>query len=608
MFAISRPTLFGGREEFLLQYPARLEPPTKRDLARHRFTVRHGKKRRSFQAPDAATFDAWLSALEKALEPKRGSEHVPTPSTTTSTATTATTSHGRSSNAGSNATNSVGRVSSAGSSAPKSTRRRASSAARAPALRLTLERPCFRRDPTNSKLIRLHRPAPTIAGATAAETGRAAEAAEAGNNDVEDGGESAAGNVSETSKDEQPDADDFDNSEEANAAEAGEDVAVNAEEEQASTEDATFEEVEPQLMRASARDSEPDVHGDSDDLNALTIRLDQQEATSDSPLAGEDATTFITADDESPVLPELAVQVSDESVAVQDRSDVALVSGAAVAIASTVCTNRKGEDTLSEVEAVLEAIVAAVEREERLPRDTSGGETAGVDPEVKATVEALVPAAVESASDSERGLGAATNGSTAGIDRIDSEVRSVIEARVSAVVQAERETRLDVSSSQAVAAVLEPSGSRSSTKATKSSTRPATLAAKHMWVPLDPTNSRLIWVRYSIEADAKSAPHSNSRGRAIVPAKRWLPVDPNSTRLIWIRRVETAAARKASRYKATSSTRKWVPLDPVNSRLLWVRRQVVPAGGVATPIVDSSSSRLYPFRHGQQRRHWPARC
>lgn len=77
VFAVSRPTLFGGREEFLLQYPARLEPPTERDIARHRFTVRHGKKRRSFQAPDAATFEAWLSALEQALEPKAEPDHSP---------------------------------------------------------------------------------------------------------------------------------------------------------------------------------------------------------------------------------------------------------------------------------------------------------------------------------------------------------------------------------------------------------------------------------------------------------------------------------------------------------------------------------------------------
>ncbi|KAF1794320.1 PH domain-like [Phytophthora cactorum] len=172
VFAISRPTLFGGHEEFLLQYPARLDPPTDRDITRHRFTVRHGKKRRSFQAPDAATFDTWLSALEQALEPKRESEQFHTPSSVATTATTST--------AGSNGTNSQGRGSNAGLSSDTraSSRGRTSnptsqrshfSQPRAPALRLTLERPCFTRDPSNLKLIRLHRPAATIAEAEEAD-------------------------------------------------------------------------------------------------------------------------------------------------------------------------------------------------------------------------------------------------------------------------------------------------------------------------------------------------------------------------------------------------------------------------------------------------------
>ncbi|KAG6591021.1 Pleckstrin homology-like domain [Phytophthora cinnamomi] len=174
VFAMSRPSLLGGREEFLLQYPARLEPLTEREIARHRFTVRHGKKRRSFQAPDAATFETWLSALEQALESKPEPEHTPTPSSTSSNATTAVSSQGKTSSPRSTGTyesSRDGRIT-AGSnvSSQRSNISSHASTARAPPLRLTLERPCFTRDPRNLKLIWLHRPAwttPSAANANA---------------------------------------------------------------------------------------------------------------------------------------------------------------------------------------------------------------------------------------------------------------------------------------------------------------------------------------------------------------------------------------------------------------------------------------------------------
>ncbi|CEG37013.1 Pleckstrin homology-like domain [Plasmopara halstedii] len=129
--AISQPSLLGGHEEFVLQYPARLEPPTKRNIERHRFTIRHGKKRRIFQAPDAATFHTWLSAIEHALESKNGTEHSMSPDSQNSTRSL------------------TGKVCSQDSHASRSRF-------------TTLELSCYTRDRINRKLIRLRRPAATI--------------------------------------------------------------------------------------------------------------------------------------------------------------------------------------------------------------------------------------------------------------------------------------------------------------------------------------------------------------------------------------------------------------------------------------------------------------
>lgn len=133
VFAISQSSLLGGHKEILLQYPAQLEPTTTRDIKRHRFTVRHGKKRRSFQAPDAATYHTWLSALKQALEPKSEPSLV-YGSAEMQDRTNSSTYEATCQNS-------------------KDSRPRCS----------IVERPCFKRYSNNWKLIRLHRPATTLA-------------------------------------------------------------------------------------------------------------------------------------------------------------------------------------------------------------------------------------------------------------------------------------------------------------------------------------------------------------------------------------------------------------------------------------------------------------
>ncbi|KAF4041515.1 hypothetical protein GN244_ATG06237 [Phytophthora infestans] len=394
VFAFSRPTLFGGREEFLLQYPARLETPSELDVSRHRFTVRHGKKRRSFRAPDVATFDTWLSALEQALEPKRDSEHRQTPSSAATTATTSTarsngdSSQGRASNAGSAGTraSSRGRISTLASN-PNS-RRSCNSQPRAPALRLTLERPCFTRDPNNLKLIKLHRPAATIA--------------------------------------------------------------------EAEVDDADDDEV------LDVPDTESEIEDEPEDETTDVSEKGAASTIGSKPFtSGDDCTDDV----------EIAIVTDDQSDVVGSK------------------------EAELEVKLAIEALVAAV---------------------INNTIQA--PGVKAPAAPTPRSF------------------------------------------------TMEP--------APKSSSRSKTFASKFKWVPLDPNNSCLIWVRRSIETDVNSAPPSNTGRKRATSARRWVPVDPTSTRPIWIRRAEHAAVRMESRYKAISDTRKWVPLDPENSRFIWVRHQV----------------------------------
>ncbi|KAL3674940.1 hypothetical protein V7S43_000864 [Phytophthora oleae] len=461
VFAISRPSFFGGREEFLLQYPARLEPPSERDISRHRFTVRHGKKRRSFQAPDAATFDSWLSALGQALEPEKESEQFNTPKTTSSNATTAASSHGRASTAGSSDTRGSSRARVGSLVSNCSSQRSHGSQPRAPALRLTLERPCFTRDRNNLKLIRLHRPAATIAG----------------------------------------------------KAEADDDI-----------------------------------------LDVPDIDTDVEE-------------------------PEKEVTDVPEEEAVDSKQDDISLDGGFEAVANGVdpAEVAVAEDE-KEVVAVMEMLVAKViadslDNEERAGIAVIKIED-GIEPEVEAAVEALVAAVVENNDDNE--TIAAQVFSSTDVDAIEPEATSTVKAIVLPVIKADDDTTIEPTS--AVAAVASAPVSIKKESTPKSARRSS---ARNRWVPLDPTNSRLLWVRSTAEKDVRSAPRSNPRRKTIKPARQWVPVDPSSTRLVWIRRVESAVARKESRYKAASNTRKWVPLDPSNSKFIWVRRQVVPVAGVA---------------------------
>ncbi|KAH7488828.1 hypothetical protein KRP22_008534 [Phytophthora ramorum] len=496
VFAISRPTLFGGREEFILQYPARLEPPTKRDLARHRFTVRHGKKRRSFQAPDAATFGTWLSALEQALEPKREPDEVNTPSSTATTAT-ATSSQGRESIAGSTGTRASSRcrVSTLGGASSRASSN--ASVAMPPPSRITLERECFTRDPNNHKLLWLHRPAPTIAGLAIDEVER------------------------------------------------GDIVSLSA----------CHEEAEEDYTNIFATEDAP--------LN-----------TTDKCPHANSNTTEVFSDG-----PDAACAGGDHDqengsciAAVEDMQSVADVGNGEPLDDPSAANDVAGielDNINSEVKAVVEGLVAAVSEGEQ-DRTIKGeeidivNESDAINPEIEAVVEALVAAVVKSEDGSD------LDGGALGIGN--------------ATVTMDGFIMSGVESSRASGSAKEP--------AAQVSARSATLVTKHRWEPLDPTNSSLIWVRCSADANVHSAPRSNPRRRPSKPARKWVPVDPSSTRLIWIKRVENAAARIQSRYKATSNTRKWTPLEPDNSRFIWVRRQIVPVSSAATPLVDSSSFRV----------------
>ncbi|KAG1711290.1 hypothetical protein DVH05_008543 [Phytophthora capsici] len=440
---MSRPTFFGGHEEFLLQYPARLEPPSERDISRHRFTVRHGRKRRSFQAPDAATFDSWFSALEQALEPEKESEQLYTPKTTSSNATTAPSRASTTSSFGTNSQGGVSTGTRAGSRARvgslASSCNSQHSQPRAPALRLTLERPCFTRDKNNLKLIRLHRP-----DWTSVVTVPGSGEIEAEADDILDVPES----------------------------------------------DTDVEEPEEEMAEMSDDESQQDDSLDDD--------YDEGTRDNEASIGG-------------------------------DIVAAAMETLAAVVIADTF-DNESAE------------IAAEVDHFE---------------PEVEAAVEALVAAVID-----------------------DNETKTVQELlpTVNAVGITEPVATSTVDDDATLGAVV-ASAPQSSKKelAPKSATRSST---RRRWVPLDPTSSRLIWVRSTSVNDVKAAPRSNPRRKTTKPARQWVPVDPSSTRLVWIRRVESAT-RKESRYKAASNTRKWIPLDPTSSKFIWVRRQVVPFATVA---------------------------
>ncbi|GMF28576.1 unnamed protein product [Phytophthora lilii] len=661
VFAISRPTLFGGREEFILQYPARLEQPTKRDIARHRFTVCHGKKRRSFQAPDAATFDAWLSALEQALEPKRESEHFPTPSTTTSNATTAASSQGRVSTAGSTGTraSSRGRAGTIGSNA--SSQRSHASVARAPPMRLTLERKGITRDPNNAKLIRLHHPSPTLYEArTGAEDDKlnvhayfydlemesamvdefSVDVGLAVENDKENGGvqvvDAAATTVNELNR-----VDDSDD--------VAQDVTLfNGIDLGASFNETSNINLEPAVedLDSEKPDIDPEVTNENQDSGSdtfdvirventtlvsggvgLVVNVEAMDASASDNALASDVSSEQASNPHSPangdsltadviVIADVAEttsfhenvgnasHVEVNEVTVCGTEDIEVLETAVSAEDSWISTTYGSievseipavEDICAEVRNVVQGLVSTVAN--TMEKDSEAGpvsayqEVGDIEPEVKHAVEAPVVQNDDRCENNEMsGIITDINNRKDDVDILP-EVTSAVAALIAAVIKAEADTKTDVSSLDVIAAFPKKQS------VSVNSSRSATLVTKHKWIPLDPSNSSLIWVRCSVEADVKSAPRSNPRRKPIKPARRWVPIDPSSTRLIWIRRVENAAARMESRYKATAHTRTWVPLDPDNSRYIWVRRQVVPMGSVTTPMVDRSSSRLY--RHGR---------
>ncbi|EGZ29620.1 hypothetical protein PHYSODRAFT_344077 [Phytophthora sojae] len=557
VFAVSRPTLFGGREEFLLQYPARLEPPTERDIARHRFTVRHGKKRRSFQAPDAATFEAWLSALEQALEPKAEPDHSPTPSSTSSNATTAVSSQGKMSTSGST-TSSRGKMDTAGCNMSSqrsnvSSQRSNVSATRAPPLRLTLEWPCFTRDPNNFKLIWLHRPAWAVPSPAKADKeadvgeqdASTAEFEEEGGDGVTDGiefGEEALQGVSETDEEEERDNDV---------------LSVFTDEEAPEEGSHEFVDVETDTVSAEEEFDYCDLETITDDEGSMPTT-----AIATSPV---NASKF----------EELVDMVPRKADGSKNVESTAIPEGVAVAKAeSPRLVGTASADSHGVVEAVLETLVDAVVKHSSIDEAACVGPDAGVEPpEGEEAAKALVPAVSRPRIDGVEAFDELT-ANEGEVNDAEASERTAPESLVAEVSSPENSKE----GIFAVEGVVSPATPRSSKKRSvvKSSKRSASIASKFKWVPLDPTNSSLIWVQGSADADTKSAPRSNPRRKT---SRKWSPVDPSNSRLIWVQRVE-AAARVESRYKATSSSRKWVPLEPDNSKYIWIRRQ--PSSGASS--------------------------
>lgn len=101
-----------------------------------------------------------------------------------------------------------------------------------------------------------------------------------------------------------------------------------------------------------------------------------------------------------------------------------------------------------------------------------------------------------------------------------------------------------------------------------------------LWVPLDPANSKLIWVRRLMKSEERGADQRSPRQHL---AKQWVPLDPSNSRLLWIRRSPIGS----SRAKTTSNARKWVPLISDGSHSTQRRHQLVPNKSVATPIVNT---------------------
>ncbi|KAE8900138.1 hypothetical protein PF005_g24306 [Phytophthora fragariae] len=578
VFAMSRPTLFGGREEFLLQYPARLEPPSERDIARHRFTVRHGKKRRSFQAPDAATFETWLSALEQALEPKNEQEHSPTPSSTSSNATTAVSSQGMMSTPGSIGTYSSSRGGPTSAGSNVSSQCSHTSTARAPPLRLTLERPCFTRDLNNFKLIWLHRPAWIITPSA---------------EDVEN--DATTTEITEVVTDE---------------IELGVEVIQEVSDTEDEDNDVLSVGVDDDALEGVFSKRQPvdnvvlgGVASNDADINTASVE-DEFEDCELGAISDDEDFSPPTVIPTSPVniskFEELADTVFRKAGDTNNVRSSAIGSATACEtvfeadILETVHTgsaDSEVEDVNSEVQAVVETLVSAVVEQcnfdEAARVDSVLDLDEDVEPEGEAAAEALGPAVAKCNADVDEGIARISDVITiikSEVKDIELNVRASSESLVIKVDQSSEESKEDMST---VGAVTPRRFKKRSL--VKSSKHSATFSTKHKWFPLDPTNSSLIWVRGSAEGDGKTAPRSTSRRSSSKSSRKWSPVDPSNTRLVWVQRAE-AAARVESRYKATSSSRKWPPLEPDNSRYIWIRRQ---------PSLDSSSSRVRRYSKQQ---------
>ncbi|GMF45283.1 unnamed protein product [Phytophthora fragariaefolia] len=584
---MSRPTLLGGRDEFLLQYPARLEPPTERDIARHRFTVQHGKKRRSFQAPDAVTFKTWLAAIDQALGPKKDEEQLlAPPSSTTSTATTAASSQMSAPGSTGADLSSRSRASTVGSNV--SSQRSHASTARAPPMRLTLERPCFTRDPKNFKLLWLHRPAWMFPSAAHSDEADCSELDLGAKKELE----------SETEVD--YDTDDVELA-----------IQTVSDAEDTQSENNGLASDESALDGSSTELLVDDIVDGFAGDGTLNSSMSVEDVFKDSEQeSGSDSGEFVAsaAISTSPVnaskFEELADMVTlrkaDSSNTVENAAFVSTVvdkpigAGNSLELLRPRSTSNDAEHIDSEVNAVVAALVSAVldqnDADTAFYNDLVSVNDDHTDPEstTSSTVETIPQAVMESDVKHEDfdGVEPIASPSSSETEESESEVGIAIESRATAVVQ---ETE-DNSQMCNVEPVPASSASRSlkQRSVVQNSKRFATLASGNKWVPLDPTNSRLIWVRSSAEAGGKSVPRSSPRRSGSMSSRKWIAVDPSSTRLMWTRRVE-AATRVASRYKAATNTRTWVPLEPDSSRYIWIRPQLSPLGET---FADTSSSRL----------------
>lgn len=201
---------------------------------------------------------------------------------------------------------------------------------------------------------------------------------------------------------------------------------------------------------------------------------------------------------------ELVDMVPRKADGSKNVESTAIPEGVAVAKAeSPRLVGTASADSHGVVEAVLETLVDAVVKHSSIDEAACVGPDAGVEPpEGEEAAKALVPAVSRPRIDGVEAFDELT-ANEGEVNDAEASERTAPESLVAEVSSPENSKE----GIFAVEGVVSPATPRSSKKRSvvKSSKRSASIASKFKWVPLDPTNSSLIWVQGSADADTKSA-------------------------------------------------------------------------------------------------------